>query len=113
MGRPLNDRYFGPEAAGFQILGEAVLDTEVGAEAVYIIKQRSSRKFLVAAAADPTRRGTVITVDKAAEDLLLGELSIPVDTGDSTEYARIITARRVRTFAPASYAWSAVDIGTD
>ena len=113
MGRPLNDRYFGPQAAGFQLLGSAVLDEVVGAEAVYIIKQRSSRKFLVAAVADPTRRGTVITVDKAELDLELGEFSIPVAVGEDTEYARIITARKVRTFAPASYAWSAVDIGTD
>jgi hypothetical protein len=96
-----------------QILGTAWIPGEGAAESVYIVRQRSSRKFEVASAASPTTTGVVKTVDgpTPAE----GEIVIPVEPSDGaggstgTEYARIITGRKVRTFDGNIYKWGERD----
>lgn len=91
----------GAEADAFQILGSANLGA--GVEDVFIVRQRSSRKYEVAAAADPTRRGVCKTVASSTPGV--GELYIPVN-GDVTEAARIIHNRTVRTFTPSRRVWN-------
>lgn len=96
-------------STGVQILGTAWIPGEGGAESVHILRQRSSRKFDVASDATPATHGICLTVDgpTPAE----GEFVIPVEPSDGaggstgTEYARIITGRRVRTFQGNSYGW--------
>lgn len=114
MGRPLNSRYFGPDDAEEQILGTARIPGRPAAVAVYVIRQRSSRKFEVAEVAAPANTGVVITANTATP--AEGEFSIPVEPSDGaggstgTEYAKIITSKRVRTFDDNAYAWGDLTI---
>lgn len=103
-----------PTASGVenpQILGTAWIPGEGAAEPVYIVRQRSSRKFEVASVATPSTTGVVKTVNgpTATE----GEFVIPVSVfGGGTEYAKIITGRKVRTFDGNSYKWGDLVIDT-
>jgi len=94
---------------GLQILGTAWIPGEGSAVDVFILRQRSSRRFEVASVAAPATTGFVLTQDGAGP--AEGEFSIPVEPSDGaggstgTEYAKIITGRRLRTFSGNSYAW--------
>ena len=95
--------------SGKQILGTAWIPGRPSAAEVFIVKQKSSRKFQVAEVAAPNETGVVITANTGTP--ASGEFSIPVAPSDgagdaeATEYARIITGRRVRTFDGNVYAW--------
>ena len=94
---------------GKQILGTAWIPGEGSAVDVFILRQRSNRRFHVASVAVPATTGVVLTADGPAA--ASGEFVIPVEPSDGaggstgTEYAKIITGRRVRTFQGNSYGW--------
>lgn len=108
----------------FQILGSAFLPngTAGAAEAVYIVRQRSNQKFEVQSVAnDPGGAGDrdVVTTANTGTPTS-GQLSIPVEPSDGaggstgTEYAKIITGRKLRTFDGNSYIWGSLtndDVG--
>lgn len=113
MGRPIDKKFFGPDAGGdgFQITGTAWFTGEGAAEACYIERQRSTRKFEI----------TGVTSGKT-EVMPLGD-GAPAAEGDfqvlvnGTESARKITAHKVVSFAGDVFVWSditkAADSATD
>lgn len=107
MGRPIDKKFFGPDAGGdgFQITGSAWFTDDSIDEACYIVRQRSNRKFLVADAATGLKETVCKLVDgaPAAE----GEMSISINAG--ADFVRKITGRRVYGFVEGSaYVWSDV-----
>lgn len=108
MGRPLNKKFFGPDAGGdgFQLIGRSFFAGGLGPEACYIVKQKSSYKFIVRDSATGTKEtvSTLVDVDPSAE----GELQVRVspDGGTTFENARVITAHQVKTFDGNTYVWS-------
>jgi hypothetical protein len=104
MGRPIDSKYFGPDAGGdgFQITGSAWFEGGIAAEACYIVRQRSNRKFEVADAATGLTTLVCKLVDGAPA--APGEMSIAINGG--ADYARKITAHRVYGFAGGFYVWS-------
>ena len=101
MGRPINKKFFGPDGAGFQLLGLA--DFGAGAVPCYIVRQRSNRKFEVADAAAPSTTLVCKLVDGAPA--APGEMSISINAG--TDYVRKVTAHRAYGFlADSLYYWS-------
>lgn len=74
MGRPIKDKYFGnTSGSGEQIQGSAWVVGGSGAEAAYIMKQRSSRRYVVHTA---TGNDTCILVDSAPA--AAGEMTVAV-----------------------------------
>lgn len=117
MGRPINNKFFGPDDPDtFQIIGNAFLPngTMQDIEQVYIIKQKSSRKFLVQSVAnDPGSSGDMAVVITVNSDTpASGELSIPVSPSDGmdgflpTEYVKTMSGKKMRTFNNNVYIWS-------
>jgi hypothetical protein len=106
MGRPIDSKYFGPDAGGdgFQITGQAWIPGDTAAKACYIVRQRSNRKFEVADAATGLIIGVCKLADANASALVEGEMSIAINGG--ADYARKITAHRVYGFAGGFYVWS-------
>ena len=96
MGRPINKKFFGPDGAGFQILGSAWVDA--AAEACHVVRQRSNRKFLMS-------NGVTEFVCKLVDGVpaALGEMQILVN---GTESVRKLTAHRAYTFVGDSFVWS-------
>lgn len=108
MGRPINSRYFGPDAGsdGFQITGTAVFDGL--AEACYIVKQKGSKRFVIADAATGLKT-TVATLTDGAPTVN-GEMQILVN---GTESASKITAHKVVTFAGDVFVWDDIISAAD
>lgn len=94
---------------GKQILGTAWIPGEGSAEPVYIVRQRSNRRYEVASVATPSTTGLVLTADTGTP--AEGQFSIPVEPSDGgggstgTEYAKIIQDGVVKTFDGNRYAW--------
>lgn len=116
MGRPLNDKFFGPASDGVEVLGYANFDGS--GEACYILRQRSNRKYRVSSS-NGSKVRVCKTVNKAQGDLLPGEMCIPVlpEFGGVVEYARVIQSNVVKTFAGNVYGWRGdgndAQLGTD
>lgn len=105
----------------FQLLATGYIPGQASA-AVYVVKQKSNRKFLCALASDPSITGILTTCDDAVP--ASGFVSFAVAPyGGGTKYAKTIQGRRLKTFDGYSYAWSDVtasanaageaDLGTD
>lgn len=100
-----------------QVLGTAWIPGSIAgaAEAVFIRRQRSSRKYQVESIANADY-GVCKTVPTGV--LASGEMHIEVEPSDGaggstgTEYAKIITGRRLRTFEGETYAWGDLVIDT-
>ena len=92
----------GPDAGGdgFQITGQANFDG--AAEACYILRQRSSRKFEIADSATGLKTMVASLSDQAitAPGLIFHVLV------NGTDHASIIRAHRVSTFEGNSFVWS-------
>ncbi len=120
MGRPINKRYFGVlgdatyphipvEAAGFagkdQITEDATAD-------VYILKQKSARRFLVKHAEDGDEAICKL-VDKAYDDssaIVAGEMVIVgYINGSQKVRLRSLTNRVATDFNSVRYKWSLSD----
>lgn len=102
MGRPIDKKFFGPDAGGdgFQITGTAFFGAGP-AEACYVVRQRSNRKFEVADVATGLKIQVCKLVDGAP--VADGEMRIAVNT---TESAKKITAHRIYSFAGEMFVWS-------
>ena len=91
MGRPLNNRYFGPPtAAGDEIKVQFYNGT--GSVPGWIVKQTGSKRFVCS---DGTAEQTCYLVDKAAGALAAGEMSITVDDNGTPRQVVKIAARKV------------------
>lgn len=104
MGRPLNKRFFGePTAGGDQI--KVQFHNGTASVPGYILRQRGSKKFVCSDAAGVT--AVCVLVDKAAGDLLAGEMSITA-LNDSNDDIRVvkIAGRRMTGNDGASYPWN-------
>jgi hypothetical protein len=128
MGRPINKRYFGAltgdnnnniPVEGAFIDGEAVLAGNGGAE-VFIVKQKSARRFLVQSA-DTSSQAVCRLVDKAgsgddstALGLTAGEMVIIgyVDGAGAGITIRSMTNRVATDFNSNRYTWEIEDDST-
>jgi hypothetical protein len=74
MGRPINHKKIGgnTSAAGQQLVLSAWFEGEVGPESAFLVKQKASRSFILAAVADPSRFG----VFKLGNTVVEGETAI-------------------------------------
>ena len=109
MGRPLNKRFFGtPTADGNEI---KVKFFNTAPEDGWIVKQLGSKKFRCTNGTDIK---DCFLVDKAAADLLAGEMSIVVkdDDGDVSRVVKI-TARKVTLSDGTSTPWNFSDSDAD
>ena len=109
MGRPLNKRFFGtPTAEGNEI---KVKFFNAAPEDGWIVKQLGSKKFRCTNGTDIK---DCFLVDKAAADLLAGEMSIVVkdDDGDVSRVVKI-TARKVTLSDGTSTPWNFSDAIND
>lgn len=109
MGRPLNKRFFGtPTAEGNEI---KVKFFNAAPEDGWIIKQLGSKKFRCTNGTDIK---DCFLVDKAAADLLAGEMSIVVkdDAGGVKQVVKI-TARKVTVDTGESLPWNFSDATDD
>ena len=117
MGRPINKRYFGPLDDGTNLTINCQVGTNSESQTGYIIRQRSSDKFLVNDTKDGTKKtpsgsGTgnvsVCTlVDKADGDLGANEMSIVgYITGGSQVRIKKFYNRTCRDFNNVRYKWS-------
>jgi hypothetical protein len=116
MGRPVNKRYFGPLDDGTNITINAQVGSNAESQTGYIIRQRSSNKFLVNDTKDGTNKipsgdGTgnvsVCTlVDKADGDLAANEMSIMgyVNGGSQVRIKKFYN-RTCRDFSNNRYKW--------
>jgi hypothetical protein len=120
MGRPINKRYFGVlgsattphipvEAAGFANKDQITEDSSAD---VYILKQKSSRKFLVKHAEDGDEAICKL-VDKAYDDstnIVAGEMVIVgYINGSQKVRLRELTNRIATDFNSVRYKWSLSD----
>lgn len=107
MGRPLNKRFFGADAGA-----DIKVQFFNGTKSVpgYLVKQKGAKKFLCRDAKG--NEAICMLVDKAAGDLVAGEMSITVKL-DSGEVAQVtkIAARKV-TVNGVSMPWN-FDAATD
>lgn len=107
MGRPLNKRFFGePTAAG----NEIKVNFHNGSSVVegHIVKQRGSKKFVVAPiGASDTEYTCTLVWDDVPANLSAGEMSISFKMDDAETYlARKIAGRKATLVAPAGSAGS-------
>jgi len=79
MGRPLNKKNFGDTATGGSQL-QVTADLGVGAEACWVMEQKGSRTYIVAAEADSNRFGRVIL--QAGVVTAVGEATMDVTVAD-------------------------------
>lgn len=134
MGRPVNKKYFGPLAAAddannkpnndvkFNIAVNCQVGSNAESESGYILRQRSSTKFLVNDTADGTKRtpsgtgtgnvGVCKLVDKEAGSLDANEMSINAVLGGSTVRIAKLYNRTCRDFANNRYTWEVQDDST-
>lgn len=116
MGRPVNKRYFGPLDDGTNLTINCQVGTNAESQTGYIIRQRSSNKFLVNDTKDGTKKtpsgtGTgnvsVCTlVDKADGDLAANEMSIMgYIAGGSQVRIKKFYNRTCRDFNNVKYKW--------
>lgn len=94
----------------FNIVGLGNFGLGDGVEAAVILRQRSSSRFVCAAVADPTRRGSLtLTSDSTPSANEFYVQVIPSDGAGgvlATEGARKILANKVHTFEGNTYIWS-------
>ena len=108
MGRPVNKRYFGPLDDGTNLTINCQVGTNTESQTGYIIRQRSSNKFLVN---DTSGTGTgnvsVCTlVDKADGDLAANEMSIMgYIAGGAQVRIKKFYNRTCRDFNNVKYKW--------
>ena len=110
MGRPLNKKFFGdPASAGYQLTLVAYLDAAHGAESCYILSQKGSRTYLVAAVADHSRTGRVILQEATPAAVGQAQMAVVPANGSGgalpTEYARTVEAHIVKTWEDHTYDW--------
>lgn len=130
MGRPLNSKFFGPDAGadGFQFKGTGWFAGELAAEPCYIVKQKSNRRFVVHG--ETSGKEEVCFMVQGAP-VAAGQFQIIVTPADgvggvlAAESAKIITGRKVKTYEGNAYIWSDLtqeaateevgdaDVGTD
>jgi hypothetical protein len=101
MGRPISKRYFGENAGsdGFQITGQGFFGAGP-AEACYIVKQKGSKRFVIADALTGSKTAVATLTDGAPTTE--GEMQILVN---GTESAKKITAHKVVTFSGDVFVW--------
>lgn len=104
MGRPLNKRIFGPDNGGdgFQLIGTAWFEGELAAEPAFIVKQKSSLRFLIEGV---TSGKQMVVAPGPAAPAAPGEFQIAVN---GTESARKLTSNKVVTHEGNVYAYSEV-----
>lgn len=116
MGRPLNKRYFGPLDDGTNITINCQVGSNSESQTGYIIRQRSTNKFLVNDTKDGTKQstsgsgtgnvGVCTLVDKADGDLGANEMSIVgyVSSGSQVRIKKFYN-RTCRDFNNVRYKW--------
>lgn len=109
MGRPLKKKLFGPNAGGdgFQLVGTAWFEGELAAEPAFIVKQKSSTRYLIEGSSSGKQLEAAPQLGAPAGE---GEFQIPVN---GTESAKKITANKVVTHEGNVYVWSDVVNATD
>jgi len=110
MGRPLNKRYFGkPTAGGHEV--KVRFNDGTGEKEGWIVKQRSSRKFLVT---DGTVTAECKLVDKAPGATTAGEMTISVrDDAGVVKQVIKVAGRKVTVDTGESIGWTFDDSTTD
>lgn len=85
MGRPLNKKYFGDVAGALQVTSyfRAGASEVAGQDDTYIVRQRSTNKFLVADTSDAWTE-VLTLVDKAEGTLAAGEFMVEALQSDGT-----------------------------
>ena len=112
MGRPLNKKFFGAEG----ITGSAWIPGEDAAEDVYILRQKSTTKFLVASVGDPEVTGICTLSEGSGEGnaLVEGEFKVIVTPfGEDPESAKAFSANKVKTIEGNQYIWSDTSLAAD
>jgi hypothetical protein len=107
MGRPLNKRYFGPPTAGDEI--KVQFNNGTSSVPGWIVKQKGSKRFVCSDTA--LTQATCSLVDKAAGDLLAGEMSITVDDGGTARQVTKISGRVATLDNGTRVAWDFTGTG--
>lgn len=109
MGRPLSKRVFGADGGndGFQITGTAWFPGELAAEPAFIVRQRSTYRFLVEGVTSGKQMIAALGDGAPSGE---GEFRVPVN---STESAKKITANKVTTHEGNVFAWSEITAADD
>lgn len=104
MGRPVNKKFFGPLDDGTNLTINVQVGTNNESQVGYIIRQRSSNKFLVNDGSDNISVCTL--VDKADGDLGENEMSIMgYVAGGSQVRLKKFYNRTCRDFNNVRYKW--------
>ncbi len=124
MGRPLNKRFFGLLDDGTNITVNCQVGSNTESAVGYIVRQRSSKKFLVNDTKDGTNKlagdtgvqgnvGVCQLVDKADGDLAANEMSIMGYTANGTGVRLAkLSNKIVVDFNGNRYKWSVVNDST-
>lgn len=102
MGRPINKRFFGPDAGGdgFQITGLAwFAGAAIGAENCYIVSQKSNHRYEIS-------NGTLTEIRTLTDAALVQDDGLFHILVNGTEHANKLSAHRVHTFEGNSFVWS-------
>jgi hypothetical protein len=126
MGRPINKKYFGNTGTDARpkipVYSANITGTELfgdqgagaGGDSLYIVKQKSARRFVVASKDDPAQ-GVCRLVNKAGDAssavvLAQGEMTIVgYTTGGSAKIIQKITNKIATDFNGVRYKWSVSD----
>lgn len=108
MGRPLKKSFFGPDSkVGKQLkVAGAYIDGAIVTSGVYIVKQKSTRKFIVT---DGVETALCKLVDKSLGTIAEGEMVIYANSADQpavNKTVRKLTARKIYTFAGEMFVWN-------
>lgn len=105
MARSLNKKFFGPTSNDGSQIQATVKFGAGAAEAAFIVKQVSARRYLFESVGTPGLRVKATLVDLATPTVA-GTASILVSPfGGGSEYAKKITAKKVTTYSGNTYAW--------
>jgi hypothetical protein len=103
MGRPLNKRYFGPPTAGGDEI-KVQFHNETSSVPGWIVKQTGSKRFICS---DGSAEAECYLTDKAAGDLLSGEMSITLRLDDSSVVRAVkIAGRKFTANNGSAYPWN-------
>lgn len=114
MGRPLNKRYYGnTTGSGDQIRVKGWLSDSVSTEDLFVVKQLSQVRFLVADPLNPTTRQGVITLQAGTPTAPgQGRIEVYPYTALPTEYVRKLQRNVLITFDDNRYKYSVVNAAT-
>lgn len=113
MGRPLNKRLFAKSGVGPTLAGREIKVDFHNGTAVkegYIVKQKSTRKFVCEEIGTPGEFTCTLTTGKLPANLAAGEMSISVAGNDSETYGvSKITNRMAKLAQPSATGSNALD----